>query len=210
MAKSFKLCAMHYLTMWWETDRRFIKNFSRHRIEPAALREMCIAYGVNRNVSGRGAKRYTQFATMLQRYQRIRIPPSKVPSVVEKELDNMREAYGESVLSAITKALWMLKGHPVVVYDNFACQGLRESGLSCHDRNYAEYFAAWFEFFSLRDTQRSIGDAQEWLLCSDFVRSLAKEWNLSWDETREFIGSERFRNRVLDKYLWHLGKERER
>jgi hypothetical protein len=186
MTKSFRLCAMHYLTQWWEMDRGFIQDFSRRRIEPAALCEMCVTYGVNRNVSGHGAKRYRRFATMLERYQKVQMSSKNVPSVVEEVLRGMRKVYGAGVLSAITKALWMLKGHPVVIYDNFASQGLRQYGLRGRNRNYSAYFKAWIDFFECPDTKRDAGDAQDWLLSSDFVRSLAKEWNSPWDETRKF------------------------
>jgi hypothetical protein len=211
MTKSFKLCATHYLTQWWEMDRGFIHTFSHGRIGPAALREVCVKYGVNRNIPGHEAERYERFGAILENFRQIEISRETVPRVVEKAVKKLSAVYGERVLSATTKAIWMLRGHPVVIYDNWSCQGLqKQSGLCRLNRNYPAYFKAWFDFFESPDTERGIVDAQEWLLSSDFVRSLAEEWNSPWDETRMFIGSDRFRNRVVDMYLFHLGKDHER
>jgi hypothetical protein len=41
-----------------------------------------------------------------------------VPEIVDREIANMRDPYrGRSLCSAISKAFWMMKRHPVVIFD---------------------------------------------------------------------------------------------
>lgn len=68
-----------------------------------------------------------------------------VPGIVDLEIGSMREAYGgRSICSAISKALWMMKRHPVVILDSFARQGLQRLGLRPGHDTYRECFNSWF------------------------------------------------------------------
>jgi hypothetical protein len=113
---------------------------------------------------------------------------------VEKESGNMKSYYGKAFLSAITKAFWMMKGHPVVIYDSNARKGLRYFGLPPGDGDYHKYFDSWFAFFERPDTQDSLDDAVAWIL---------EQKKIQEGELREFVGSDHFRNRVLDIHLFH-------
>jgi hypothetical protein len=117
----------------------------------------------------------------------------------------MEKVCGGRVLSAITKALWMMKGHPIVIYDSLACEGLRQLKYKVRDRNYEAYSRSWFDFFDCSESQ--LKKAQEWLLSSGVAEELAKEWGADWQKVRKFINSSDFQNRVIDKHLWRLGQE---
>jgi hypothetical protein len=200
MGKSFRLCAEHYLKQWCDYDRMFFLTFSGGPVSCGLLREMCLKYGVDRTVPGLGPEKYKRFAEMLNRYQNTEMTREDVPNIIQKELLNMREAYGLSFLSAITKAFWMMKRHPVAIYDSKARRGLRHHGLPGGDNNSCVYFDSWFIFFERDDTRRGLDDAMAWLRN---LRNPPKERNLSTNELDEITRSEWFRNRVADMRLFY-------
>jgi hypothetical protein len=200
MGKSFRLCAEHYLKQWCDYDREFFLGFSGGFVTCGLLREMCLKYGVDRTVPGRGPEKYRQFVEMLNRYQNTEMARQDVPKIIEKELLKMREAYGSSFLSAITKAFWMMKRHPVVIYDSKARRGLRHYGLPPGDKDYRVYFDSWFSFFERDDTKHGLNDAMSWLRN---LPNLRKRRKLSKNELEEITGSEWFRNRVADMRLFY-------
>jgi hypothetical protein len=69
----------------------------------------------------------------------------------------------------------MMKRHPVVIFDNFAWQGLQRLGLKPGDSTYREYFDLWFRFFEQEDTKDGLDDALEWLRNSPYTQSLLEE-----------------------------------
>lgn len=148
---------------------------------------------------GKGVERYEQFAEMLNRHRNQEFTRQNVPDIIERELGNMRKKYKRSFLSAITKAFWMMKRHPVVIYDSNVRKGLRHYNLPPGDSNYRVYFDSWFEFFETDDTKHGLDDALDWLRKSS---NAAKKHKLSSDEFEELAGSEWFRNRVVDMRLF--------
>jgi hypothetical protein len=125
-----------------------------------------------------------------------------VPGIVDLEIGSMREAYGgRSICSAISKALWMMKRHPVVILDSFARRGLQRLGLRPGHDTYREYFNSWFRFFDQQDTKDGLGDALEWLRNSPFAAGLFEEGYIQASE----LDSLWFRNRVTDVWLCFHG-----
>jgi hypothetical protein len=92
----------------------------------------------------------------------------------------------------------MMKRHPVVIFDNFAWQGLQRLGLKPGDSTYREYFDLWFRFFEQEDTKDGLDDALEWLRNSPYTQSLLEEGYIRASE----LDSLWFRNRVTDVRLW--------
>jgi hypothetical protein len=205
MAKSFRQCALHYLKQWCDYDRRFCRGFSSGLITCELLREICLQYGVDRTVPGHGPEKYKEFVEMLNCYRDIQMTRQNVPDIIEEELRNMRRAYGGSFLSAITKAFWMMKRHPVVIYDSNVRGGLQHYRLPSGQNNYRIYYDSWFHFFECDDTQRRLQDATAWIRKS---RGASKKPNISTDELNELAGSEWFRNRVTDIRLFYVGKDK--
>lgn len=201
LAKNFRDCANHYLKQWSEQDREFFLGFSGGQVTCELLDRMCVKYQVARTVPGHGPDKYRQFAEMLNRYRNTEMTRQNVPEIIEEELRKMRNVYGgKSFLSAISKAFWMMKRHPVVIYDKNVRKGLRHYGLPPGENNYDAYFDSWFRFFERDDTKRRVQDALAWLRA---WRNAPKRPRISADELEELAGSEWFANRVVDMHLFH-------
>jgi hypothetical protein len=203
MAKSFRLCAEHYLRQWCEQDRELFRGFSNGPVTCELLHKMCVKYQVYRTVPGHGLQRYEQFVVMLNRRQNTVMTRQSVPDIVVEELGNMKKAYGVRFLSAITKAFWMMKRHPVVIYDSNARKGLRSYGLPPGENNYSVYYHSWFEFFEKRDTTNALDDASAWLRNPRNARTARK---LSSRELKDIVESDWFRNRVADMRLFYAAQ----
>ena len=163
--KSLRLCAEHYLRQWCNQDSEFHIAFSGNSISCELLGKMCWNYQVARTVPGRGPDKYKQFAAMLNGYRETTIERQDVPSIIEKELASMKSVYQKGFLSAITKAFWMMKGHPIVIYDSNARKGLRYFSLDPgRHGDYRTYFDSWFSFFDRPEIQLGLTDAADWLL----------------------------------------------
>jgi hypothetical protein len=148
-------------------------------------------------VPGSGPDKYKQFAAMLNGYRETTIERQDVPSIIEKELASMKSVYQKGFLSAITKAFWMMKGHPIVIYDSNARKGLRYFSLDPgRHSDYRTYFDSWFSFFDRPEIQLGLTDAADWLLEKKKIQD---------EQLRNFIKSEHFRNRVTDIRLFFAG-----
>jgi hypothetical protein len=138
-------CAEIYLGKMWfgqgEQDRRLVSSFS-NSVTCEMLRDLCspAKYGVARTVPGNGSQKYKRFADMLNGCRNIVMTRENVPDIIELELANMLRAYGRGFLSAITKAFWMMKQHPVVIYDSNAWTGLQRLKLEPGYNGYRTYF----------------------------------------------------------------------
>lgn len=133
---------------------------------------------------------------MLNRYRKTKVSRKNVPIIIENELRNMRKAYGgKTFLSALTKAFWMMKRHPVVIYDSNARKGLWRYGLLPGYKDYSVYFDSWFKFFERDETRRGLDDALAWLAKNSVKKISLQELNSDW-----------FRNRVTDMRLFYVGK----
>ncbi len=207
MAKSFRSCAEHYLRQWCSYDRGFVRGFSSGPVTCELLSKMCYRYEVARTVPGHGPQKYGKFAEMLNRNRDSQMTRQNVAEIIEREFRSMQGAYGKRFLSAITKAFWMMKRHPVAIYDRNARQGLRRFGLPSGENNYLIYFDSWFKFFERPDVQRGLDDALAWLRGSPCALNLQKTQKLSSDELSKLARSEWFRNRITDMRLFSKGKD---
>ena len=199
-----------YLDKMWfgqgELDRGLVNGFS-NTVTCEMLRDLCspAKYGVARTVPGYGPQKYERFAKMLNGYRRTVMTRKNVPEIVERELANMLKAYGRGFLSAITKAFWMMKQHPVVIYDSYAWKGLQRLRLNPGYYGYRTYFDSWFRFFDDPDTQNSLDDALAWLPESPAANSLVEVGKASRSEITNLAASSLFRNRVTDIRLFYEG-----
>src|SRR5208283_4160166 len=110
---SWRWCAVDYLReIWWSQDRRLMRDFSEE-VNCEMLHDMCVLYRVARTIPGNGIEKYHPFVEMLNRYRGTVMTKENVPTIIEDELLNMGQVYGRNFLSAITKAFWMMKQHPV-------------------------------------------------------------------------------------------------
>jgi hypothetical protein len=198
---TWRWCAEDYFTqLWWPQDRKLMLEFSEN-VTCEILHNLCVLYRVARTIPGYGIAKYRPFVDMLNRHRGTAMTRENAPSIIEEELSNMRRAYGKNFLSAITKALWMMKQHPIAIYDSYAWEGLRRRGLAPGYEGYRAYYKAWFRFFEEPDTQSGLNDALSWLPESAFVKSLLKAGLLVDSELKSLAGSMWFRNRVADRRL---------
>lgn len=149
--KTWRECAEHYLEQWWGQDRRFVEEFSDGEVTCETLRRFFYWYGVARTIPGNveklGAeKKYKSFADMLNNYRDSAITRENVPEIIDVEVVKMGTAYGRYPWSATSKAFWMMKQHPVVIYDNYAWRGLQKLRLAPGYKTYRQYFNSWFRF----------------------------------------------------------------
>jgi hypothetical protein len=201
---SWRWAAENYLKITWlPSDRHFIRAFSG-TITCEMLNALCVDYSVARTIPGHGILKYQVFVDMLNRHRNPDLTKENVATIIEKEVLAMQQAYGAGFLSAVTKAFWMMKQHPVVIYDQYAWKGLRRLGLSSGNDGYVTYWKAWFSLFDSPDTQRELDDALSWLPNSRFVQGLTKDAEV-YGCFKDFAASESFRNRVVDRWLGYMG-----
>jgi len=188
------------MQLWWPQDRSLVREFSQD-VNCEMLHNLCVLYRVARTIPGYGIAKYRPFVDMLNRHRGTAMTRENVPTIVDEELSNMKQAYGKNFLSAISKALWMMKQHPIAIYDSYAWEGLRRRGLTPGYEGYRAYYKAWFRFFEQHDTQSGLDDALSWLPESPFVQNLLKAGMLADSELKSLAGSMWFRNRVADRRL---------
>ncbi len=104
--------------------------FSSGTLTCEAVDEVCRKYRVNRNFEGYSIRKYQMFADILNAHRMTQLTKHNVSGVVTQMLTEMRVACGKLLTSAVTKAFWTMKQHPVVIYDAYAWEGLRRLGLS--------------------------------------------------------------------------------
>ena len=203
----WRQCAEYYLNkLWYPYDRRFIRAFSTG-VTCDVLHDLCVEYSVARTISGTiyGASgvegKYRPFADMLNRYRDTTMTRQHVPQIMRRETDNMQSAYGKGFESAISKALWMMKQHPVVIYDANAWYGLEAVSLKPRDYSYRAYYDSWFRFFERWDTRVALDDAVKYLTTLPRTQELISKGTIDAGA----IDSPWFRNRITDVRLWFLG-----
>jgi hypothetical protein len=144
-----------------------------------------------------------------------------IPGIVERGVVSMREDYGKGPLSAITNSLWMMKQHPIVIYDDNTWRGLSRRDLTPGYDRYGTYFDSWFKFFDDPETQKGLDDALAWLPGSPAAKQLVEETQkgaaregqavaaekgrVVADEIRTLAASQLMRNRVTDMRLFYEG-----
>jgi hypothetical protein len=177
---TFRQCAEHYLRQWCDPNRKsrfpdldcdFVKQFqSRDGITCEQLARFFVCYAVARTIPGRDLPedKYEKFVKMLKDHRRAAI----TPRFIEDRVEEMKRPYQKKLLSAISKAFWMLRQHPVVIYDGNACKGLGRFGLQPGNGDYSRYVKSWVEFSQRPNVSKQLRDALRWLPKSRAARSL--------------------------------------
>ena len=204
---SWRQAAEYYLKVWDSDDRHLLPKFSACEVTCEVLHDLCVRYSVARTIPGHVEElglegKYRPFADMLNRYRDAVMTRGNVADIIDREVENMRKPYGGTCLwSAISKAFWMMKRDPVIIYDNFAWEGLRRLGLKPGYNTYREYFNSWFRFFEQEETKAGLDHALEWLPSSPYTQRLLKAGYLDASE----LSSVWFRKRVTDMWLCFHG-----
>lgn len=203
--EGWRRSAIDYLEFWCSTDRRLVADLSAE-VTCAKLADVFSPkkYKVARTVPGHGPEKYAPFAQMLNALREVAATRESVPAMVEQACCDMSKPYGKLLPSAISKALWMMKGHPVVIYDRLAMGGLRKVGFPFGGL-YQPYFTAWLTFFDKPDTKAILDDVTAWIPTSQDAQKLVEMQRISDAELRNLAACPRFRNRVLDVWLFNKG-----
>jgi hypothetical protein len=204
--KTWRYCAEYYLReLWCPQDRQLVAAFSSQAVTCEMVDELSRKYRVNRNFEGYGAQRYEPFASILNAHRATLMTRGNVVAVINQALIDMRRAYGKLLTSATTKAFWMMKQHPIVIYDNYAWEGIRRCGLSPGYDDYRAYFDSWFSFYNRPDTQSGLDDAVLWLPTSPSAQAILRAGKMQPLEMKRFAESDLLRNRITDMHLVSIG-----
>jgi hypothetical protein len=204
---NWRECAEYYLKeVWAPHDRKLIRDFSARKVTCEVVHDLCVRYSVARTIPGHyeevGAEKYRPFVNMLNRYRDAIMTKDNVPDIIDREVANMRKYYkGRTFESAISKAFWMMKQHPIVIYDTFAWYGLQRVGLKPSDYSYRTYFNSWFRFFEQKLTQIALDDAVKHLTGLPYTQEPIRAGTI----TAADLESAWFRNRVTDMRLAFVG-----
>src|SRR5208282_188851 len=197
----WRRAATEYLEWWCSTDRRLISEFSTEITCPKLADMFSPAkYKVACTVPGYGPGKYASLARELNSLRQVVATEENVPTVIEALCFKMSNEYGKFIPSAISKALWMMKGHPVAVYERLAKGGLRRVGFTFNDL-YHGYFTAWLALFKRSDTQQALVNAAAWLPGSPVAEGLIRTRRITQEELNQLVASPRFGNRTLDVWL---------
>jgi hypothetical protein len=199
----FKFAAASYLCFWLEVDKYF---FGWHDLTHQNLNDFLIRYKVRRTIHDVDL---TPFISTIKRQKQNRAPITEetVPTVVAKVCDDIKEKYKQprTCLSAVSKVLWMVHGHPIAIYDNLARKGLaRETGFgSSALGSYETYYDHWLRQF--RAHEGEIRAAQKWLPKSALIERLQRFGVETKGDLCEAVKQSWFANRIFDQWLLAIG-----
>ena len=219
--QDFRASAEHFLQQWCdpdrkvngkhprysETDRSFVEQFSRD-FTCSELNRFCVCYAVHRTIPGISDTTYSKyqaFVDMLKRHRHTLVKREQVPHFIGERVDEMAHHYGKRFLSAVTKAFWMLRQHPIVIVDSYACKALRRLGFPATEGEYSRYVESWLELSGRPKESKELSDALTWLPDSPASRSLQDRGIATSEEVRNWAKQPWFRDRVIDMYLWFAG-----
>ena len=213
-SRSLDYCAFHYLNQYLEQDRRFIGWLRRgtRTTRLDALKEAATFYRVARTLrteeSGLDTKaRYGFLLRELESARNSGAYACTTTRILAIDCAARTHYENRSVISLITKMLWLYVKRPVILYDGNACLGL---GLSKGDE-----LALFTEKWRL-EYRRRIPEIQK--ACSKlhklhlYARTPKTIWGeepvrYSADQIRLLAKKKWFQERVFDMYLWHYGSD---
>jgi hypothetical protein len=210
--KSWRECAEYYVgSLWFPQDRNLLSKYSGRIATSEMVDKVCRKYRLsrsfklNRNSQGHERERYEPFARILNALHPTQMTMQTLASAFNGAIVEMQKEYGKVLISALSKTLWMMRQHPVVIYDANVRKGLRNCHLPPGDGDYPTYFTSWFSFYDRPDTKAGIDDAVAWLPDCPKVQSILKTGRIQALELNHFLQSDALRNRTTDMRLASLG-----
>jgi hypothetical protein len=146
MSLNFRCAAVSYLNLYIEFDRPCSVALNKQPIDIDGSREQLLKlakeYILIRSFRKDERPRMKLALDALLRFKRPSNNTDAVASV-DKLADLLKEGYGQRLLSAASKFLWMRFKSPIVIYDSLGHQWLsREKGLRA-DAGYGAFCGAW-------------------------------------------------------------------
>jgi hypothetical protein len=202
---NWQQAAALYLWIWLTIDRFVVNDFEYHGATCETLSWLFGRYGVHRTIPGTGKDRLRKFADRLNRDRNRGPEQTEFGALVSNATSFLEKSVGKRPLSAVSKAYWMMFGHPIAIYDGLTTAGLRALGYKFHLGDYGSYHEAWTRFFNSPGTQTGIDKACKWLPHSKFAREMIGRNAADLKEIDGWTKAAWFRNRVADQALWLFG-----
>lgn len=228
----FKHCALGYLNQWYRTDRQFMNDLTAECDLDnlgASFHKLASKYMVARNFSTKefkGDKRQIEIDRCW-----IKVAKAVCSTEIDRrasasdEVHALADALGKiflnaerkdkadpTLLSAASKFLWFRGHHTIRIYDKRAVTALNQLQ---HVRAKATGKRKW----KVDGDYQLFSDAwnQEFAACQPSLNVAigALKEQLDWStipdgrergKAARVIGKPWFRDRVFDKYLWHIGE----
>jgi len=199
----FRFFALQYLNDWCRYDRGFVEGLSPGKSRDDRLDSLQKAakyYKIARNFKRRPDENENRLDKALQELEAIgnSITEDKVSSTVCDLAGRLHLSYGENVISAASKLLWIRHKSPIVIYDSRANQCLeKECGRSLGRGKYEEYLEEWRKQFNNR--KERIESA-----CAELVnvRGFSLADDMADEDFKCLVGNRWFAERVFDRFLW--------
>ncbi len=204
---SFDYFALYYLNEWIREkgDKQYVDGLSSNNKQDQldTLHKFASAYGVARNFAGKGAVRFSNVLSELNKVDiQNREIKKLVPDFASSISSNRRNGTRSIPLSAASKFLWLkFYEHEggIPIFDQYAKEYLQKK---CQNtlRNYASYYDCWQSAFSQK--QQEIKTACDRLI---EVKKYSYANNIDDEELKKLISKDWFHQRVFDKICWHYG-----
>jgi len=203
---NFKFFALSYLNDWSNDDKAFVDGLLPGVREEDRLKSLLDAanyYRVSRGFPTLKDKpeseQHKRFKFPLDELDKVRtVTLQNVDEVVCKLAKVFKTEYGDNLVAAASKFLWLRHQSPVVIYDGLAFGSIKKlCGKPLVERDYPPYRQQWqLQFTEHEDQIRAA--------CTELVE--VKSWSLARlvcdDRIKELVSKLWFRERVFDKYLW--------
>jgi hypothetical protein len=211
---NFHYYALQYVDDWFRWDKKMSDGLKSSTDKLEALQVAAQYYGVGRTLhktqdeiyaekQGPVAYKAVRLSRALSRLDATVIGIDPVNAVLSLA-SALEEEYGQNVVSAASKFLWLRSiESDIVIFDTRARTALR--ALMNNGNNYEQYgayHADWLEVFSRVTNGPAIAEACNRLLEIGHWTSGSGGYDLN-----SVISQTWFHHRVFDKYLWDLGGE---
>jgi hypothetical protein len=202
--REYRYAAATYLHIWLTFDRRVHDAFHATGPTEEALRTLLTRYFAMRTLRGVKEVGLAPFVAALR--QSVAGQVNDVVALVRTVNDAISPTYkNRNCISAVSKALWMMRRHPVAIYDSLSRDGLRKFGEAFNDGDYAQFHAAWCNYFNRQHAPDHIASACDWLVHSAFATNLGIHAVATRSELEQWTREPWFRNRVCDFRLMQAG-----
>ena len=201
--ENFRFLALHYLNDWCAYDSGFVKGLrpeGDRRTRLRKLREVAIYYKVARNFKTIVEDRLDGALKAIDAVKHP-ITHENVDSTVRDLAENFRSVYGNNLISASSKFLWILHKAPLVIYDARAICTLKSRGEKFGECDYKGYRKAWLAQFEIHE--KFILQSCEQLIQ---VKDSSLAHAMADEELVSLVGNRWFHERVFDKFLWWNGR----
>lgn len=205
MALNFRCAAISYLNFYVRFDQRCSVVLSRRRIDTDEARDQLVRlakeYILIRSFDRHETPRMQRALEAVVRFKR---PTNRLEAVayVNDLADQLKMAYGQRLISAASKFLWIRFKSPIVIYDSLGHKWLTRERRLRADAGYGDFCEAWRDAY--REYSKEVAGACLELEATRKIRQFTlageaiKLGILSNNEFNELVREPWFQERVFD------------